>query len=100
MIPQLIARIDHHSPNVQKLLNSLLARVAAAHPQALIYPLAVTSNTASEARRLAAHVIIRSMAASNRRLVDEANLVRALAADGTTLWQAHASACLSPLMSV
>jgi len=59
VIPQLIARIDHHSPHVQRLLNKLLARAAAAHPQALIYPLAVTSNTASEARRVAAHVIIR-----------------------------------------
>ena len=56
-------------------LNNLLMQVAREHPQALIYPITVTSNTASEARRHAAHKIIFEMRKISEQLVDEANLV-------------------------
>jgi len=86
VIPQLIARIDHHSPHISALLSSLLRRVAAAHPQALIYPMAVTSNTANDARRKAANAIIHEMSGVNRQLVDEANLVSREMMDVAITW--------------
>lgn len=75
VIPQLIARIDHHAPAVSEKLNSLLMQVAREHPQALIYPITVTSNTASEARQRAGRKIIFEMRKISEQLVDEANLV-------------------------
>lgn len=89
VIPQLIARIDHHSPHVSVLLSSLLRRVAAAHPQALIYPIAVTSNTASDARRKAAESIVLEMSGVNQRLVDEANLVSREMMDVAITWHEY-----------
>ena len=80
VVPQLIARIDHPSARVRSALQNLLLNVASAHPQALIYPMAVASNPAggglSGVRAAAATQIIHAMAATNRRLVDEATMVR------------------------
>ena len=56
-------------------LNKLLMQVAREHPQALIYPITVTSNTASSTRRHAARLIINEMRIISEQLVDEANLV-------------------------
>jgi FKBP12-rapamycin complex-associated protein len=80
VVPQLIARIDHPSALVKSALQGLLLRVAKAHPQALIYPMAVASNTTSgsSARADAAAQIIHATAVTNRRLVDEATMVREL----------------------
>jgi FKBP12-rapamycin complex-associated protein len=42
--PQLIARIAAPNARVSALVHALLLRVGAAHPQALIYPLAVAAH--------------------------------------------------------
>lgn len=89
VIPQLVARLDHPAPATQRLLGELLRRVARAHPQALIYPIAVTANTASEARRVAAEAIIHDMGALNQRLFDEANLVSREMMDVAITWHEY-----------
>ncbi|KAI0228314.1 phosphatidylinositol kinase- protein kinase tor1 [Massospora cicadina] len=45
VIPQLIARIHAPSPNVRRLVHHILHEVGRVHPQALIYPVTVASNS-------------------------------------------------------
>lgn len=62
------------------------AAAAAVAAQALIYPMTVTSNTASETRQRAALHIIHEMRATNERLVEEANLVSREMMDVAITW--------------
>jgi FKBP12-rapamycin complex-associated protein len=75
VIPQLISRI--HQPNqiVSSLLFGLLADLGKAHPQALVYPLAVAVTSESVSRKKAAESIIEKMRAHSANLVDQAELV-------------------------
>ena len=73
VIPQLIARI--HTPAVQERMHDLLNRIAQAHPQALIFPLAVTTNSPIEVRKVRAQEIMDSMKEQFGELVEEARLV-------------------------
>ena len=77
VIPQLIARIHTQHPRVNRLLQEILCKVGRAHPQALIYPITVATNTGSLHRREAARAVIAEMRKSSKSLVDEANLVSA-----------------------
>jgi FKBP12-rapamycin complex-associated protein len=43
VLPQLIARIENLEPAVQATLHELLARLGRIHPQALVFPLSVSS---------------------------------------------------------
>ncbi|XP_055588723.1 serine/threonine-protein kinase Tor [Uranotaenia lowii] len=72
VIPQLIARIDTPRNLVGELIHQLLNDIGKCHPQALVYPLTVASNSASSARRQAAHKILGSMGEHSPTLVTQA----------------------------
>lgn len=72
VIPQLIARIDTPRNLVGQLIHQLLNDIGKCHPQALVYPLTVASNSASSARRQAAHKILGSMGEHSSNLVNQA----------------------------
>ncbi|XP_039428931.1 serine/threonine-protein kinase Tor-like [Culex pipiens pallens] len=72
VIPQLIARIDTPRNLVGELIHQLLNDIGKCHPQALVYPLTVASNSASSARRQAAHKILGSMGEHSSTLVNQA----------------------------
>lgn len=75
VIPQLISRI--HQPNqiVSKSLFGLLTALGKAHPQALVYPLAVAVTSDSENRKKAALSIIDKMRLHSSTLVSQSELV-------------------------
>lgn len=75
VVPQLISRI--HQPNqiVSRSLFGLLADLGKAHPQALVYPLAVAVTSESVSRKKAAESIIEKMRVHSSNLVDQAELV-------------------------
>ncbi|KAI5965219.1 TOR1 [Candida pseudojiufengensis] len=75
VIPQLISRI--HQPNeiVSRSLFGLLTDLGKAHPQALVYPLAVAITSESASRKKAAQSIIEKMRFHSSVLVDQAELV-------------------------
>jgi hypothetical protein len=87
--PQLIARIAAPNARVSALVHALLLRVGAAHPQALIYPLAVAAHDRGSTavatphaqqpppsqRRVQAEAVLAQMRAGYDRLVEQALLV-------------------------
>lgn len=75
VIPQLISRI--HQPNqiVSRSLFGLLSDLGKAHPQALVYPLAVAVTSESINRKKAAMSIIDKMRIHSATLVEQADLV-------------------------
>lgn len=75
VIPQLISRI--HQPNeiVSSSLFGLLTELGKAHPQALVYPLAVAITSESASRKKAAQSIIEKMRFHSATLVDQSELV-------------------------
>eukprot|EP00795_Rhopilema_esculentum_P000207 gene207-9842_t len=75
VIPQLIARIDTPRQLVGRLIHQLLSDIGKHHPQALIYPLAVASKSASIARHNAANQILKNMCEHSQILVQQAMMV-------------------------
>lgn len=75
VIPQLIARIDTTRPTVSNLIHQLLLDIGKCHPQALIYPLTVSSKSAAPARLSAANKILKSMSEHSGVLVQQAMMV-------------------------
>lgn len=75
VIPQLISRI--HQPNqiVSRSLLGLLTDLGKAHPQALVYPLAVAVTSDSVNRKKAALSIIDKMRIHSPTLVEQSELV-------------------------
>lgn len=75
VIPQLISRI--HQPNqvVSRSLFGLLSDLGKAHPQALVYPLAVAVTSESVSRKKAALSIIDKMRIHSPSLVEQSELV-------------------------
>lgn len=75
VIPQLISRI--HQPNqiVSRALLGLLTDLGKAHPQALVYPLAVAVTSDSPNRKKAALSIIDKMRVHSASLVEQSELV-------------------------
>lgn len=75
VIPQLISRI--HQPNqiVSRSLLGLLTDLGKAHPQALVYPLAVAVTSESVSRKKAALSIIDKMRIHSPTLVEQSELV-------------------------
>lgn len=75
VVPQLISRI--HQPNqvVSRALVGLLSDLGKAHPQALVYPLAVAVTSESVNRQRAAMSIIDKMRMHSPQLVDQSELV-------------------------
>ncbi|CUM64043.1 uncharacterized protein PRCAT00001631001 [Priceomyces carsonii] len=75
VIPQLISRIHQPNPIVSRSLFGLLSDLGKAHPQALVYPLAVAVTSESVSRQKAALSIIDKMRLHSPVLVDQAGLV-------------------------
>lgn len=75
VVPQLIARVDAARPLVGKLVGQLLCDVGRAHPQALIYPLAVAAKSRDPQRRDAANRVLKNMREHSMNLVQQAMLV-------------------------
>lgn len=75
VVPQLISRI--HQPNqiVSRSLLGLLTDLGKAHPQALVYPLAVAVTSESKSRKKAALSIIDNMCIHSAKLVEQSDLV-------------------------
>lgn len=75
VIPQLISRIHQPNPIVSKSLFGLLADLGKAHPQALVYPLAVAVTSESINRKKAALSIMDKMRLHSAQLVEQSELV-------------------------
>ncbi|KAK6202747.1 1-phosphatidylinositol 3-kinase [Scheffersomyces amazonensis] len=75
VLPQLISRIHQPDQIVSRSLFGLLAELGRAHPQALVYPLAVAVTSESVSRKRAAESIIEKMRVHSSSLVDQAELV-------------------------
>jgi phosphatidylinositol kinase/protein kinase (PI-3 family) len=75
VVPQLIARIHIKSPEISGLLRKLLAKVATAHPQALVCPISVALNTSDVQQRQVATEVLQEMRKSRSQLVEEATMV-------------------------
>ncbi|KAL9089004.1 MAG: hypothetical protein Q9159_002807 [Coniocarpon cinnabarinum] len=75
VIPQLIARINQHSPRVRQLIHTLLCEVGRAHPQALVFPLTVSIKSEVTHRSRSAQAIMDNLRQHSPRLVEQAELV-------------------------
>lgn len=75
VIPQLISRIHQPSQTVSRALFGLLTDLGKAHPQALVYPLAVAVTSESLNRKKAALSIIDKMRIHSAVLVGQSELV-------------------------
>lgn len=75
VIPQLIARVDTRKPHTAAILRGLLGRIGRYHPQALVYPLTVASNSSSPERRAAGETLVVELRRHWPRLVLEAETV-------------------------
>ncbi|KAJ3063540.1 phosphatidylinositol kinase- protein kinase tor1 [Podochytrium sp. JEL0797] len=75
VIPQLIARIHSHSPDIQKLVHKLLSDVGKEHPQALVYSLTVASKSQNESRKNAAVAIMDRMRVHSSSLIEQVLVV-------------------------
>ncbi|CAG7725809.1 unnamed protein product [Allacma fusca] len=75
VIPQLIARIDTPRHLVGKLIHQLLTDIGKHHPQALIYPLTVSSTKSSSSGHTAAGKILKCMCEHSQTLVQQAVMV-------------------------
>ncbi|EGV64899.1 FAT-domain-containing protein [Yamadazyma tenuis ATCC 10573] len=75
VIPQLISRIHQPNPVVSRSLFGLLSDLGKAHPQALVYPLAVAVTSESINRKKAAMSIIDKMRIHSPLLVEQSDLV-------------------------
>ncbi|KAF9525319.1 phosphatidylinositol 3-kinase [Crepidotus variabilis] len=75
VIPQIIARIQTPHINIRRNINNLLSEVGKHHPQALIYPLTVASQSSSLARQNAATDILNKMKEHSYSIVSQALVV-------------------------
>jgi FKBP12-rapamycin complex-associated protein len=75
VVPQLVARINTSKQSVGSLVFELLSRVAAEHPQALIYPLTVASKSSSSSRKNSASLLLLKIRRHSEKLVEQAEMV-------------------------
>ncbi|CAN3370118.1 serine/threonine-protein kinase Tor2p [Diutina catenulata] len=75
VVPQLISQIHQPNPVVSRSLFGLLSDLGKAHPQALVYPLAVAVTSDSASRKQAAESIVDKMKLHSANLVEQAELV-------------------------
>jgi FKBP12-rapamycin complex-associated protein len=75
VIPQIIARIASPVVPVRRLIHELLCNIGKQHPQALVYPLTVSSKSTSRSRQAASRAILEAMRAHSAPLVEQALLV-------------------------
>jgi len=75
VLPQLIARIHTRESAVRYLLDDLLCRLGARHPQALVYPLSVALKSPKIERKSAAEALMANLRQRSSTLVEQALLV-------------------------
>eukprot|EP01080_Neovahlkampfia_damariscottae_P002252 gene2252-2426_t len=75
VIPQLIARIHSPSETIRRLIHDLLTKIGHVHPQALIYPLVVSTKSQSKMRKEAAETMVGQLRTHSPTLVDQALIV-------------------------
>lgn len=75
VVPQLISQIHQPNPVVLRSLFGLLLDLGKAHPQALVYPLAVAVTLDLALRKQAAELIVDKMKMHSAALVEQAELV-------------------------
>jgi len=75
VVPQLIARFDIPNVNIMNLIHTLLMYIGRLHPQALIYPLAVSLKEKMSARKTAAVKIFEDMKLQFPDLIDQALVI-------------------------
>ncbi|KAJ7759255.1 phosphatidylinositol 3-kinase [Mycena metata] len=75
VIPQIIARIQTPFSNIRRDIDNILLDVGKNHPQALIYPLVVASQSSSKTRQSAAYAIMNVMKEHSRNIVEQAEVV-------------------------
>ncbi|KZS94646.1 atypical/PIKK/FRAP protein kinase [Sistotremastrum niveocremeum HHB9708] len=75
VVPQIIARIQTHSPMIRRSISLILNDVGRQHPQALIYPLTVASKSTNPARRDEAAALMAAMRQHSLEIVEQAKLV-------------------------
>ncbi|KAF7308485.1 Serine/threonine-protein kinase TOR [Mycena chlorophos] len=75
VIPQIIARIQTPYMHIRRDIHQVLSAVGQHHPQALIYPLVVASQSSSKSRQLAANELLGAMKQHHAKLVDQAECV-------------------------
>ena len=88
VVPQLIARI--HKSSIRERMHDLLCRIAEHHPQALIFPLAVTTTMTSGAdvasRKQCAQRVMDHMRGKRAKLVEQALMVAKELVRVAVLW--------------
>ena len=87
VLPQLLARIHIKSPPIRTVLNKLLVRLGAKHPQALIYPLSVLLKSPVNERKVAAELLMNSLRSHSSALVEEALMVSSELIRVAILWR-------------
>ena len=75
VIPQIIARIHSPSANIRKLIQELLTTVGKNHPQALVYPVTVSSKSSQSSEDNTTQIILDDMKKHSAILVEQASLV-------------------------
>ena len=75
VIPQLVARINQPNDRVRSSVHGILFEVGKAHPQALVYPLAVAKKSNTSTRSKSAEKIVSFIKQRNAVLVAQAELV-------------------------
>jgi len=75
VIPQIVARLHSPVPPVQAGVRALLIRIGRAHPQALVFPLAVAAKSSNARRREAAIDVLQALRLESPALVAQAELV-------------------------
>lgn len=75
VIPQLIARLSQTDKDVQRSIHALIGRVGQAHPQALVYPLTVSTKSDDPSRCSKAQALLHKMRSHSPDLVDQATTV-------------------------
>jgi len=96
VLPQLIARMYVKTPEIYKVLQSLLTKLAKKHPQALVCPISVALNTQNSQQKMIASHVLKEMRKKDETLVEEATMIsRELmraAASPHEMWKEHLEA--------
>eukprot|EP01033_Poteriospumella_lacustris_P010144 gene10144-7234_t len=87
VLPQLIARIDHPDKPTRALLHTLIMRLGAKHPQALVYPLSVALKNPRGDRKEAAEQLMTGLRQHSTKLIDQAVLVSQELVRVAILWE-------------
>jgi serine/threonine-protein kinase mTOR len=72
VIPQLIARVNSNQKTINNLIQDILSKTVQVHPQALIFPLTVSSKSTDKTRKSTAEKILNQMRNNYSKIVDEA----------------------------